>query len=121
MRCGLTLQDVEEVSELHMVAPPRRRKPRSGKRRRGKCKPIPVKGYKERKAEKFKTPFSSSSASVFSVTSDISCYDQGLVSRNRVKDLVAVNNEDHTDIIQDSMPLADSLEVRRDMLVLSLW
>lgn len=120
MRCGFTLQDVEEVSELHMVAPTRRLKPRSGKRRRGKCKPIPVKGYKERKAENVKTPFSSSSSSVFSVTSDISCYDQGLVSRNRVKNLVAVNNEDHTDIIQDSMPLADSLEVRRDMLVLSL-
>ncbi|XP_074636779.1 uncharacterized protein LOC141894911 [Acropora palmata] len=63
MRCGLTLQDVEEVCELHMVAPPRRLKPRSG-----------------------------------------------LVSRNRVKNLVAVNNEDHTDIIQDSMPLADSPE-----------
>ncbi|XP_029184514.2 eukaryotic translation initiation factor 5B-like isoform X2 [Acropora millepora] len=56
-------EDVEEVSELHMVAPTRRLKPRSG-----------------------------------------------LVSRNRVKNLVAVNNEDHTDIIQDSMPLADSLE-----------
>lgn len=69
-------------------------------------KPLPVKGYKERKANKLKSAFSSSSSSVFSVTSDISCYNQG-DARDRDED----NQEEEFDIIEDSLPIADSLEV----------
>ena len=110
---GLTLQDIEEISELHMVTPDRRREPRSGKRRSGKCKPLPVKSNKERKAEKPRLAFSSSSSSVFSVTSDVSYYNEGPISSSKTKDGDVRNKDDQTVIIQDSLPLADSLKVCR--------
>ena len=110
---GLTLQDIEEISELHMVTPARRREPRSGKRRSGKCKPLPVKGNKERKAEKPRLAFSSSSSSVFSVTSDVSYYNEGAIPSSKAKDGDVRNKDDQTVIIQDSLPLADSLKVCR--------
>ena len=103
-----------------MVAPARRREPRSGKRRIGKYTPLPIKGYKKRKAEKPKSAFSSSSSSVFSVTSDISCYNEGMVSRNRTKGGGQINQEEHIDTIQDSLPLADSLEVSKTFLIQNL-
>ena len=101
-----------------MVAPARRREPRSGKRRIGKYTPLPIKGYRKRKAEKPKSAFSSSSSSVFSVTSDISYYNEGMVSRN--KGGGQINREEHIDTIQDSLPLADSLEVSKTFLIQNL-
>ena len=114
----LRLQNLEETkTKLHMVTPARKREPRSGKRRVGKYRPVPVKGYQKRKAEKPKSVFSSSSSSVFSVTSDISCYNQGVVSSNR-NDVDEGSQEEYADIVQDSLPLADSLEVRIRIRVL---
>lgn len=113
----LSLQNLEET-KLHMVTPARKREPRSGKRRVGKYRPVPVKGYQKRKAEKPKSVFSSSSSSVFSVTSDISCYNQGVVSSNRNDDGDEGSEEEYADIVQDSLPLADSLEVRMRIRVL---
>ena len=103
-----------------MVAPARRREPRSGKRRSGKCTPLSIKGYKKRKADKPKSAFSSSSSSLFSVTSDISCYNEGMVSRNRTTGGGQNNQEEHIDTIQDSLPLADSLEVSKNSLIQNL-
>ena len=115
----LSLQNLEETNtKLHMVTPARKREPRSGKRRVGKYRPEPVKGYQKRKAEKPKSVFSSSSSSVFSVTSDISCYNQGVVSSNRNDDGDEGSEEEYADIVQDSLPLADSLEVRMRIRVL---
>ena len=101
----------ETNTKLHLITPARRREPRSGKRRKGTFTPLPVKGYKERKADKPKSAFSSSSSNVFSEASDISCYNQGGVSSNRTTDDTGDNREEYADIIQDSLPLADSVEV----------
>lgn len=53
--------------------------------------------------------------------SDISCYNQGGVSSNRKKDYKERSDEDKqeesVDIVQDSLPLADSLEVCNSLLV----
>ena len=103
-----------------MVTPARRREPRSGKRRSGKCKPLPVKGNKERKAEKPRLAFSSSSSSVFSVTSDVSYYNEGAISSSKAKDGDVRNNDDQTVIIQDSLPLADSFKVCRRNIFYSI-
>ena len=92
-----------------MVTPARRREPRSGKRRIGSRKPIPVKGCKKRKAEKPKPCFSSSS-NVFS-ESDISCYNQGGAERNKTKEDNNEIKDDSVDIVQDSLPLDDGIEV----------
>ena len=91
-----------------MVKPARRRDPRSGKRRTGNLKPLPVKGYKKRKAEKAK-PFSSPS-DVFS-ESDISCCNQGGAERNKTKEDNNDIKDESSDIVQDSLPLADSIQV----------
>lgn len=100
-----------------MVTPARRRDPRSGKKRTGKRRTgsyttkhhTPVKGYKTRKAERPKPSFSSSS-NVFS-ESDISCCNQGGIPGNTTKKDNDENKEDSVDIVQDSLPLADSMEV----------
>lgn len=92
-----------------MVTPARRRDPRSGKRRIGSYKPVPVKGYRTRKAEKTKPSFSSSS-NVFSESNTSSC-DQGKVLGNTSKEADDEKKEDSVDIVQDSLPLADSIEV----------
>lgn len=84
-------------SKLHMMSPARLREPRSGKRRKRILKALPIKGYKQRKAEK---PFS---------YSDISSCNQGDASGNDNKDI----REKCADVIQDSLPIADSTEVSR--------
>ena len=91
-----------------MVTPARRREPRSGKRRTGSHKPLPIKGYKKRKAEKAK-PFSSPS-NVFS-ESDISCYNQGGAQRNKSKEDNDEIKDESVDIVQDSLPFAEGIEV----------
>ena len=48
---------------------------------------------------------------MFSEASDISCYNQGGVSSNRTTDDNEDNGEECADLIQDSLPLADSMEV----------
>lgn len=92
-----------------MVTPARRLEPRSGKRRTGSHKPLPDKGYKKRKAEKAKPSFSSSS-NVFS-ESDISCYNQGGAQRNKTKEDNDEIKDESVDIVQDSLPLAEGMEV----------
>ena len=82
-------------SKLHMMSPARLREPRSGKRRKRILKASPIKGYKQRKADK--ASFSD-------------------ISRNQV-DASGTDNEDMrekcADVIQDSLPIADSTEVSR--------
>lgn len=94
-------QKVMEVkygnSKLHMMSPARLREPRSGKRRKRILKALPIKGYKQRKAGK---PFS---------YSDISSCNQGDASGNDNEDI----REKCADVIQDSLPIADSTEVSR--------
>lgn len=92
-----------------MVTPARRREPRSGKRRQPSSKPLPIKGDRQRKAKKTKPSFSSSS-NVFS-ESDISYYNQGAVQENRTKEDKDENRDETVDFVQDSLPLADSMEV----------
>ena len=84
-------------SKLHMMSPARLREPRSGKRRKRILKALPIKGYKQRKAGK---PFS---------YSDISSCNQGDASGNDNEDI----REKCADVIQDSLPIADSTEVSR--------
>ena len=94
-------QKVMEVkygnSTLHMMSPARLREPRSGKRRKRILKALPIKGYKQRKADK---PFS---------YSDVSSCNQGDASGNDNEDI----REKCADVIQDSLPIADSTEVSR--------
>ena len=49
----------------------------------------------------------------FSVTSDVSYYNEGPISSSKTKDGDVRNKDDQTVIIQDSLPLADSLKVCR--------
>lgn len=99
----------ENITEFHMVTPARRREPRFGKRRIGSHKPLPLKGYKKRKAEKAKPCFSSSS-NVFS-ESDISCYDQGGAERNKTDEDNNEIEDESVDIVQDSLTFAEGTEV----------
>jgi len=92
-----------------MVIPARRREPRFGKRRIGSHKPLPVKGYKKRKAEKAKPCFSSSS-NVFS-ESDLSCYNQGGAERNNTKEDNNEIEDESVGIVKDSFPPAEGIEV----------
>jgi len=92
-----------------MVTPARRREPRFGKRRIGSHKPLPIKGYNKRKAEKAKPCFSSSS-NVFS-ESDMSCYNQGGAERNNTKEDNNESEDESVGIVQDSFPLAEGIEV----------
>ena len=97
-----------------MVTPARRREPRSGKRRvQGSKKALPIKGYKERKSRKTQPSFSSSS-NVFS-ESDIFHYNQGGVQGKRTKEDNDENKDKSVDIVQDSSPLDDSMEVCRTL------
>ena len=91
-----------------MVTPARRRDPRSGKRRIRSCTLVQVKGYRSRKAENTKLSFSSSS-NVFS-KSDISS-NQGEAPGDANKETNDKRKEESLDIVQDSLPLADSMEV----------
>ena len=92
-------QKVMEVkygnSKLHMMSPARLRDPRSGKRRKRTLKALPIKGYKQRKMKSFSSEIS-----------DISCCD---ASGNDNEDI----REKCADVIQDSLPIADSTEVSR--------
>ena len=82
-------------SKLHMMSPARLRDPRSGKRRKRTLKALPIKGYKQRKMKSFSSEIS-----------DISCCD---ASGNDNEDI----REKCADVIQDSLPIADSTEVSR--------
>ena len=93
-------QKVMEVkygnSKLHMMSPARLRDPRSGKRRKRTLKALPIKGYKQRKVQK-------------SFSSDVSSCNQGDASGKDNEDI----REKCADVIQDSLPIADSTEVSR--------
>lgn len=93
-------QKVMEVkygnSKLHMMSPARLRDPRSGKRRKRTLKALPIKGYKQRKVQK-------------SFSSDVSSCNQGDASGKDNEDI----RDKCADVIQDSLPIADSTEVSR--------
>ena len=89
-----------------MLNPERRRDPRSGKKRTGAHRPLPITGCNSRKAERLRCTFRSYS-DVFS-ESDLSSYNKGDVSLSgSCKD----DTEERVDVMQDSLPLADSNEV----------
>ena len=92
-------QKVMEVkygnSKLHMMSPARLRDPRSGKRRKRTLKALPIKGYKQRKMKSFSSEIS-----------DISCCDASGNDNEGIREKCA-------DVIQDSLPIADSTEVSR--------
>ena len=80
-------------SKLHMMSPARLREPRSGKRRKRILKASPIKSYKQRKAGK----------------ASFSDCNQGDASGTDNEDM----REKYADVIQDSLPIADSTEVSR--------
>ena len=84
-------------SKLRMMSPARLRDPRSGKRRKRTLKALPIKGYKQRKVQK-------------SFSSDVSSCNQGDASGNDNED---ITKKCAADVIQDSLPIADSTEVSR--------